>query len=68
MDKPFNEIMIKLTLGCGFIHKREDEELLSDYWSEEDWDDLSAIKKEQWLNEFWMDWKCNYESGGVWLE
>lgn len=64
----FDKIKIKLTFGCGYINKREDEEFLSDYWSEEDWNGLSDIQKERWLDELWEDWKSNYESGAAWLE
>ena len=64
----FDKIKIKLSFGCGFVHEKEDERLLSDYWSEDDWNSLSDIKKEEWLDEFYFDWKSNYESGGIWLE
>lgn len=64
----FDKIKIKLSFGCGFVHEREDEEFLSDHWSEDDWNSLSDIQKERWLDELWGDWKSNYESGSVWLE
>lgn len=64
----FNSIKIKLVFGCGFVHRKEDEEMLSDYWEEDDWSSLTDKEKERWLDEFYLDWKSNYEDGGIWLE
>ena len=64
----FVKIKIKLSFGCGYTNKQEDEELLSDYWSEEDWNGLSDVQKDRWLDEFWIEWKSNYETGGAYLE
>jgi len=64
----FYNIKIKLTFGCGYINRQEDEEFLSDYWEEEDWNNLTEKEKERWLDEFWLEWKSNYEDGGIWLE
>lgn len=64
----FNNIKIKLSFGCGFIHRQEDEEMLSDYWEEDEWNNLSDEEKEKWLDEFWLEWKANYEDGGIHLE
>ena len=68
MTTPFNELKIKLSFGCGFIYSRQDEELLSDYWTEEDWNNTPECEKEKWLDEFYLDWKSNYETGGVYIE
>ena len=64
----FDKIKIKLSFGCGYTHKQEDEELLSDYWSEDEWNSLSNIQKDRWLDDFWIEWKCNYETGGAYLD
>ena len=64
----FDKIKIKLSFGCGFIYKQEDKELLSDYWSEDEWNNLSEKEKDRWLDDFYNDWKSNYEDGAAWLE
>ena len=64
----FNKIKIKLSFGCGFIHMQEDEELLSDYWSEDEWGNLSEEEKDRWLDDFYNEWKSNYEDGAAWSE
>ena len=64
----FNRIKIKLSFRCGFTSKQEDEELLSDYWSEDDWNNLSDKEKDHWLDDFYSEWKSNYEDGAAWLE
>lgn len=64
----FDKIKIKLSFSCGFISKQEDEELLSDYWSEDEWNNLSEKEKDRWLDDFYNDWKSNYEDGAAWLE
>lgn len=64
----FDKIKIKLSFSCGFTSKQEDEELLSDYWSEDEWNNLSEKEKDRWLDDFYNDWKSNYEDGAAWLE
>lgn len=64
----FDKIKIKLSFGCGFIYKQEDEELLSDHWSEDEWNSLSEKEKDRWLDDFYREWKSNYEDGAAWLE
>ena len=64
----FKSKVITLSFGCGFVYKQEDQEKLSDYWEEEDWNNLSQLEKNRWLNDFWLDWKMNYETGGAWIE
>ena len=64
----FDKIKIKLSFGCGLIHRQEDEELLSDYWSEDVWNSLSEKEKDRWLDDFYNEWKSNYEDGAAWLE
>ena len=68
MMSDFDKIKIKLSFGCGFVHKQEDERLLSEYWSEDDWNSLSDVQKDLWLDDLWLDWKSNYEAGGAYLE
>ena len=64
----FDKIKIKLSFSCGFISKQEDEELLCDYWSEDEWNNLSEKEKDRWLDDFYNEWKSNYEDGAAWLE
>lgn len=65
----FNELKIKLSFSCGAsLARQEDCELLSDYWTEEDWSNLSEKEKNNWLYNFYEDWKSNYEDGGAWIE
>ena len=64
----FDKIKIKLSFSCGVASKQEDEWLLSDYWSEEEWNSSSEKEKDLWLDDFYNDWKSNHEDGAVWLE
>ena len=65
----FNKIKIRLSFGCGYSNARqEDYEMLSDYWEEDDWNGLTTKEQERWLDDFYCDWKSNYEDGGAWLE
>lgn len=68
MSKDFEDLVINLSLGCGFAQRMEESEPLSDYWTEDAWNELSEEEKESWLHEFWLEWKCNYEDGGATVE
>ena len=63
----YNKIKIKLSFGCGFIHMQEDEYILSDYWSEDERDNLSEDEIDRWLDDFYNYWKSNYEDGAACL-
>lgn len=65
----FNDIKIKLHLSIGYSQaSQSEEEYLSNYWSEDVWNNLSEQEKNEWLNSFCNDWSDNYIEQSVWLE
>lgn len=63
----FNELKVKFVFGCGYVHKREDEDYLSNYIDEDDWLSMNGVEKELFLDDIWLEWKSNYETGGAWV-
>ena len=65
----FNELKIKFCLSIGYSNaNQEDTEMLSDYWTEGEWNILTEKEKGEWLNQMYNDWKAEYEDGGAWIE
>ncbi|QHJ82829.1 MAG: hypothetical protein [Caudoviricetes sp.] len=58
----FNEIKVKLKLSIGYpFAEREDDVLLSDVISENDWNKLNLFEKDDFLkNEILDEWANHY--------
>lgn len=64
----FSDLKIRLYLSIGYPNaSREDWEYLSDYWDEDTWNALTEKEKERWLDDFFLEWKSNYEEGRSWI-
>ncbi|HJP47912.1 hypothetical protein [Acinetobacter venetianus] len=65
----FNKIKVKMRLSIGLIGDRENEELLSDHISEDEWNKLNLFEKEQFLEtEIMAEWANGYIEKCVWVE
>lgn len=65
----FEGIKIKLHLSIGYSGANQNEtEYLSEYWTEAEWNNLTKESKDQWLNDFCIEWSNNYIEQSVWLD
>ncbi|WEI17366.1 hypothetical protein PY247_12785 [Acinetobacter proteolyticus] len=65
----FNELKVKMKLSIGLVGDQEDEVLLSDYISEDEWKKLSFFEKEEYLEtEILAEWVNGYIEKSVWVE
>ncbi len=65
----FNELKVKMKLSIGLVGEQEDEVLLSDYISKQEWDKLNLFEKEEFLEtEILADWANEYIDKSVWVE
>lgn len=65
----FNDLKVKMKLSIGLVGEQEDEVLLSDYISENEWNKLNFFEKEQFLEtEILAEWANDYIDKSVWVE
>ncbi|WP_151775969.1 DUF7167 family protein [Acinetobacter colistiniresistens] len=65
----FNQLKVKMKLSIGLVGDQEDEVLLSDYISEDEWKKLSFLEKEEYLEtEILAEWANGYIEKSVWVE
>ncbi|MCH7395196.1 hypothetical protein MMP66_13090 [Acinetobacter dispersus] len=65
----FNNLKVKMKLSIGLVGDQEDEVLLSDYISEDEWKKLSFFEKEEYLEtEILAEWANGYIEKSVWVE
>lgn len=65
----FESIKIKLHLSIGYSGANQSEtEYLSEYWTEAEWNNLTKESKDQWLDDFCIEWSNNYIDQSAWLE
>ncbi len=58
-----------MKLSIGLVGDQEDEVLLSDYISEDEWKKLSFLEKEEYLEtEILAEWANGYIEKSVWVE
>lgn len=64
----FEGIKIKLHLSTGYSGANQNEtEYLSEYWTEAEWNNLTKESKDQWLDDFCIEWSNNYIEQSAWL-
>jgi len=65
----FNKLKVKMRLSIGLVGEQEDEVLLSNYISENEWNKLNLFEKEEFLEtEILAEWANDYIDKGVWVE
>lgn len=70
MASNFNSIKVQLKLSIGYpVANREDEVLLSDYISEDEWNKLNLFEKDEFLeNEILNEWANDFIEKSVWVD
>lgn len=65
----FNKLKVKMKLSIGLVGDQEDEVLLSDHISEDEWNKLNFFEREEYLeNEILAEWANGYIEKSVWVE